>query len=255
MRDLHIHTAFSDGRDAPEDMVEEALRRGLTEIGFSDHSHAAWDECGMSSEGTEGYRAEIRRLKEKYRGRIRIRLGLGRDYYSDDRLEYDYVIGSVHGVRMPDGHVFCVDWQPERMEADIHTYFGGDWYALAEAYYRAEADVVRQTGCDIIGHFDLMTKYNEQRRWFDPAHPRYVRAWQDAAERLLATGKVFEINTGALSRGYRTEPYPAAPIRAWLREQGAKMILSSDAHRKEHIAFSFEKYEDETELADDLFRK
>ena len=73
-------------------------------------------------------------------------------------------------------------------------------------------------------------------------HPRYVKAWQDAADILLKTGKPFEINTGAVSRGYRTEPYPSAEIRAYIREHGGKMILSSDAHQKENIGFGFEKW-------------
>ncbi len=247
MKDLHMHSVFSDGADTPEDMVLEGIRRGLTVIGVSDHSHADWDSSAMPAERIMPYRAEMDRLKRKYAGRIQVLCGLERDYYSDDGLEYDYVIGSVHSVRMADGHYLCVDWTPERLEADCEKYFGGDWYALAERYFRTEADVVRQTRCDIIGHFDLVSKFAEQRRWFDPRHPRYVSAWRAAADALLKTGKPFEINTGAMSRGYRTDAYPARDIRDYLRERGAKLILSSDAHRKEHICWKFEDFSGEAE--------
>ena len=242
MYDLHTHTVFSDGRDTPEEMTEEALRRGMTRIGFSDHSHADWDDAGMPADRIEEYRAEILRLKEKYAGRIEVCLGLERDYYSDDFREYDYVIGSVHSVRMEDGYHLCVDWNSEWIERDCGKYFGGDWYALAEAYFRTEADVVRQTRCDIIGHFDLVCKLNERHRWFDESHPRYRAAWRRAADELLKTGKLFEINTGAISRGYKTEAYPSPEIRAYLRERGARMILSSDAHQKENLCYGFERY-------------
>ena len=98
------------------------------------------------------------------------------------------------------------------------------------------------TRCDIIGHFDLITKFIEQDPQFDVHHPRYVKAWQGAADTLLKTGRPFEINTGAISRGYRTSPYPAGEIRDYIRAHGGKLILSSDSHQKETIAFRFEDY-------------
>ena len=242
MYDLHTHTVFSDGACTAEEMISAALEKGLTCLGFSDHSHVFWDECGMSRESTAAYRAEIARLKPLYADRIRILCGLERDYDSDDDGRYDYVIGSVHWLTMPDGHHLPVDWTEEKLRAGVEKYFGGDWYALAEAFYAKEADVVRKTRCDVIGHFDLLTKFNEGGRCFDETHPRYRKAWQAAADTLLATGKAFEVNTGAMSRGWRTDPYPSEEIREYLAARGAGMLLSSDAHRKEHLAFCFERY-------------
>ena len=242
MYDLHTHTAFSDGARTAEEMVRAALEKGMTCIGFSEHSTIAWDECGMRPETVGLYRAEAARLKSAYDGRIRVLCGLERDYYSDDGPEYDYVIGSVHWIRMPDGHPLPIDWTADRLRRDVERYFSGDWYALAEAYYALEADVVRKTRCGIIGHFDLLTKFNERERTIDEDHPRYRAAWRAAADALLETGAVFEVNTGAMSRGYRTAPYPSAEIRAYLAAHGARMILSSDAHRPEHIAWEFGRF-------------
>ena len=100
MFDLHTHTFFSDGANSPEEMIDAALEKGLTCIGFSDHSHVDWDECGMTEENTEAYRREIARLKRSRGAEIEIRCGLERDYYSDDDREYDDVIGSVHWMLM-----------------------------------------------------------------------------------------------------------------------------------------------------------
>ena len=66
----------------------------------------------------------------------------------------------------------------------------------------------------------------------------------------MSAGKIFEVNTGALARGYRTDPYPEREIRAYLAAGGARMILSSDAHRKEKIGFAFEKYGREPGITD-----
>lgn len=245
MYDLHMHSAFSDGKHSPEEMILEGIRRGLTRIGISDHSHVEMDDSTMPLGSEEAYQREMKRLKEKYAGRIQVCCGLERDYYSEIDTGYDYVIGSVHFIKMKDGHQLTVDWTPEKLETDCRKYYAGDWYALTEEFFRLEADVVRKTRCDLIGHFDLVMKFNEQAGWFDPAHPRYRAAWQQAADALLRTGKPFEVNTGAISRGYRTDAYPCREIRTYLRERGAKLILSSDAHQKEDIAFEFERFAQE----------
>ena len=240
LQDLHMHTIFSDGKNTPEEMVQEAIRRGLDTVGISDHSSG--DPCGMTLADSVRYREEIARLKRKYAGQIRVLCGLERDYMTDDFADYDYTIGSVHWLSMPDGHHISIDWTAEKLRAGAGKYFGGDMIALAEAYYATVSRVVEVTRCDIIGHFDLVTKFIEVDPSFDLRDPRYVIAWQRAADILLQTGKTFEINTGAISRGYRTDPYPAAEIRQYIRDHGGKMILSSDAHQKENICFQFEKY-------------
>ena len=246
MKDLHMHTTFSDGKNTPEEMVLEAIRKGLDTVGISDHSSG--DPSGMSLADSAGYREEIARLKQKYAGQIRVLCGLERDILTDDFAEYDYTIGSVHWLTMPDGHHVSVDWTPEKLREGAEKYFGGDMIALAEAYYETVSRVADITKCDIIGHFDLVTKFNEADPAIDTQDPRYVKAWQQAADILLKTGKPFEINMGAMARGYRTEPYPSAEIRQYIRDHGGKLILSSDAHQKENIAFQFEKYESETGL-------
>ena len=241
MFDLHMHTTWSDGKNTPEEMILEAIRLGLETVGISDHSSG--DPCGMTLEQSADYRAEIAALKEKYAGQIRVLCGLERDFLTDDFNEYDYTIGSVHWLPMPDGHRVSIDWTPEKLREGAEKYFGGDFYALAEAFYAAEARVVEVTKCDIIGHFDLISKFIEVDPAFDTKHPRYVKAWQQAADELLKTGKPFEVNTGAMSRGYRTEPYPAKDIRDYIRARGGKLIMSSDAHAKENITYGFKEWE------------
>ena len=248
MFDLHMHTVWSDGQNTPEEMVQEAIRKGLETVGISDHSSG--DPCGMKLEQNTAYKAEIARLKDKYAGQIRVLCGLERDFLTDDFTEYDYTIGSVHWLKMPDGRRISIDWTPEKLREGAVKYFGGDMYSLAEAYYEAESKVEEVTKCDIIGHFDLVTKFNEMDPSFDTRHPRYVKAWQQAADALLKTGVPFEVNFGAKSRGYRKEPYPAPEIREYIRAHGGKMLLSSDAHTKENIAFGFETLEDREGLLD-----
>lgn len=242
--DLHVHSTYSDGKDEPEEIVEEAIRLGLAKLGFSDHSCAFYDECSMKKERIEEYRSEIRFLKEKYRDRIEILLGIEQDYYSPEPVDgYDYVIGSVHYLKMDDGSFLPVDWKRQVLEDGAAQHFGGDMLSLVARYYETVSDLVSKTRCDIIGHFDLVMKFNEDGQLFDKHDGRYVDAWHNAADRLLATGRTFEINTGAISRGYRTLPYPDSEIIDYLVKKNAKMILSSDSHSKDTLAYAFDKYE------------
>ncbi len=241
--DLHTHTSWCDGKDTPAGMAEAAARLGLSRLGFSGHSHTPFDEsyC-MSVEGTEAYRREVEALKPQYAGRLEILCGIEQDYDSDmSTAGYDYVIGSVHYLDL-DGEYVPVDEGSENLRRAAERHFCGDVYAVVEAYFAKVARVVEKTGCDLIGHFDLIAKCNEKDALFDEHHPRYVAAWQAAAEALLQTGLPFEINTGAISRGYRSVPYPSPEIVRWLQDRGARLILSSDAHSARTLCYRFREY-------------
>ena len=240
MTDLHVHTTFSDGRSTPEEMVQAAIAKDMTTLGFSDHSYTHFDTAYcIPKEKIPAYRAEIHVLKAKYAGQLEILCGIEQDFYSEESTEgYDYVIGSVHYVKAGEKYL-PVDESRQALLRAVQEAFSGDFYALAEAYYQTVALVAEKLQPPIIGHFDLISKFNEDGKLFDETHPRYIAAWQAAADRLLKAEIPFEINTGAVSRGYRTAPYPAAPIREYLANRGARFLWSSDSHRADTLCFGF----------------
>ena len=242
--DFHTHTCYCDGKNTPEEMVLSAIEKGLVSYGFSGHSFAPYDaDCCMSFEGSLNYRREISALKDKYQGRINIYCGVEQDIYAPLPDEpYDYTIGSVHYL-FAAGECLAVDYTPQILKAACAGYFGGDIYSMAEAYFEAVSSVFEETNCDIIGHFDLISKFNEGGKLFDPENERYVRAWKAAADELLKCGKPFEINVGAISRGYRSEPYPSLEMMLYIASKGGRFVLSSDAHSRENIAFQFDIWE------------
>lgn len=236
--DLHVHTTWSDGRNTPREYVEEALSRGASAIGFSDHSYTAFDPryC-MKPGAADEYAAEIAGLKDEYSGRIEVLWGVEQDLFSGrPEREFDYVIGSVHYFLIGDEYV-PVDKSAPVLKDAAERFFGGDIISLACLYYEELESVVDATHATIIGHFDLIEKFNEDCVLFDTNDPRLARARRRAADALLATGAPFEINTGAISRGYRTTPYPSESVRKYLAERGAKFIFSSDCHKKENLLF------------------
>ena len=238
--DFHVHTDFSDGADSPAVMAETAYRLGVRRLGFSDHGYAPYDtDCCIPEDRQLAYCAAVAGLKRRWAGRMEIFCGVERDLYGPAPAgDYDYVIGSVHYLELG-GESFTVDWKPEILREAADRFFGGDLLAVAEAYYRAVAEVPARTHCDLIGHFDLVSKLNERHGLFDVQDPRYVAAWRQAADRLLESGLPFEINTGGMARRWRTEPYPAWDILAYLARRGAQFVLNSDAHSRTTLLSHF----------------
>ena len=68
---FHTHTNYCDGKDAPEELVKAALKKGFFALGFSSHSYTEMDKSfALSPQKAEKYRAEIAELKEKYKDKI-----------------------------------------------------------------------------------------------------------------------------------------------------------------------------------------
>lgn len=243
-KNYHCHTTFCDGKSTAEEMVQAAIDCGFTELGFSGHSYTFFDEsyC-MTKENTKKYIEEINRLKEAYKDKIGILCGIEQDYYSEESpAGYDFIIGSVHYLKFGDEYV-PVDEGNTKHRYAIEKYLGGDVVAFAEKYFETVANVVEKTGCDIIGHFDLLSKYREKDPLYNENSPRYIAAWKKALDELLKTDAVFEINTGAISRGVRTTPYPDPAMIDYIKTHGGKLILSSDSHSANSIDCGFERFE------------
>lgn len=235
---FHTHTTYCDGTSTAEETVIAAINKGFTALGFSGHAYTPFDTsyC-MSKEDTENYKAEITELKKKYAGKIDLYCGLEMDYFSEiDTSGFDFLIGSVHYVKK-NGMYYAVDGAD--MNKNVQRGYNGDYYAFAEDYFALVSRVVEKTGADIIGHFDLVTKFNEGEKLFSENNPRYQNAWEKALKALIPFGKPFEINTGAMQRGYRSTPYPSVPILKKIKEYGGTVIISSDCHQAEAVDFAF----------------
>lgn len=239
---LHTHSVLCDGKDTLEEMVQAAIEKGFDSIGFSGHSFMdIYAEFSMSEDKASEYKAEIARLQQVYGDRIRIFCGLEKDNYTTMSTEgYDYLIGSVHVMKHENGLLF-IDWSTDRTRENIEKVFGGDGIAYAKHYFDAVADLPNHGSFDILGHFDLLTKFNEKEPdLIDTSCAEYRTAATKAAEALVGKVKFFEVNTGAISRGYRTTPYPDRYIIKEMKRLGFGAIISSDCHDRNFLDCGYE---------------
>lgn len=250
LEDLHVHTTYCDGKNSPEEIVRAALELNMKKLGFSCHSYTDFDEsyC-IKKERVSDYIAEIRGLGKKYKDKIEILCGVEQDYYSNMPTDgFDYVIGSVHYVKK-DNNYFDVDNTEALLKSVVTEHFDGDFMSFCEAYFKNVADIVKKTNCDIIGHFDLVTKFNENGNLFDTGNSRYEAAAFQAIDEILKANIPFEINTGAISRGYKKDAYPEMKLLEYICKNGGRVILSSDSHSVDGLCNQFDRYE---ELARDM---
>lgn len=251
---FHTHTAWCDGKDTPETVILAAIEKGFSSIGFS--SHAMLPENSLDwvlvPGKAEAYAEEIRALAERYADKIKVYCGVEADYIPGgacpDRSVYaaikpDYIIGSVHFVKSPDGFLVCADKSPEDLKDGICEHFGGSVESYIRAYFAQEREMVEKFDFDIVGHADLVRKFNVKYPYFSENDDWYVEELVKTADVIAASGKIVEVNTGAVSRGWFDDVYPSFAFRDLLRMRGVKFILNSDAHSADTIDCAFDRFE------------
>ncbi len=241
-QNLHTHTTFCDGKNTPEQMVQYAIAEGFDSIGFSGHSYMSYsDYLKVTPESTAEYKREINRLKSVYADKIKIYLGLEFDVFSSDDLSgLDYAIGAVHTIRARDGRLMDFDGPVGLFEHVIREGCGGDGMELARRYYEAVAELPEHGSFDIVAHFDLVTKHRERVEFFDENSEEYRALALSAARKVAKKIPFVEINVGAISRGYRAEPYPAPFLLREMLELGMGAVIGQDCHRGELLSANFE---------------
>ena len=236
--DFHTHTTYCDGKSTPRQMVEAAYSMGLTDFGISGHAdYSMWEPgFGMSDAILSAYKQELEILREEYAGKMNIYIGIELDTLGPVQ-QAEYAIGSTHSI-LKDGHLVTVDDTEEKLVQAVETLWNGDWYAMTRDYFELEATVYDKLHCDWVGHFDLLTKFNEGYKHFDEMKDAYLEPALAAMKKLHRQGLPFEINTGAMSRGYRTAPYPNPILLRELHAMGGRIMINSDSHSAGTIAYA-----------------
>ena len=246
--DLHTHSNYSDGKTSVREMALGAEKAGLKVLGLSEHSPLEWQtEWCIKKEKLPEWSAEVDSVRAELGERLTLLRGTELDWCSDiDTGGFDYVIGSTHELFVKPGVHRSVDESEKAMLFTVETFFHGDFYAYTKFYYETLAEWASRPVIDILGHIDIVTKFNEGGKWFDENDARYLRPAEEAVEVLAAAGFIFEMNSGAISRGYRKSPYPSTAVLRMIHAHGGRVMLGSDAHAPADIAFHFK---DMAELA------
>ena len=244
---VHTHTRWCDGANTPMEMAEAALALGFTDLGFSSHTQEIGHPgLGMDVEEEDGYKADVAAARAAFAGRLAILCGAERDTYSPSTGQgFDYLIGSNHYLPPQQGAFIAVDVSAPCLTEARDEWYGGDWKAMVRDFYADSLRNVRENKPAIVGHFDLITKYNPGNAVFPEDDPFYrstaLAALDEVAGIVKAYGGMVEMNMAPVARKLREEPYPSPFLLRHLAQREVRVIVTGDSHKAETLDNAFDK--------------
>jgi len=260
--DSHIHTHYCHGTAEVFEMIECAISKGLTGIGFSEHFHYDFfDDLGLPTvagrvvDGTpldqfKLYYKSVQRAKEFYQDKIDIRLGVEVDYLEekkeeikqsldikpfkddykeenpDQKFEFDFIMGSAHFMGSPLKY--------------LSDYQGGDDNKTLDIYFDFIKNCVKSELFDILAHPEII-KY-----FVDKKEEDYKSHLEELTDLLAENKMAVDVNTDYLKdpkTGLISEKRinPGIVMLEMCRDKKIPLILGSDAHKPEKIMYGFKE--------------
>ncbi|HAU99566.1 MAG TPA: hypothetical protein DCW47_00005 [Lachnospiraceae bacterium] len=205
---FHTHTPRCKHAEGSErEYIEEAIKKGFKTLGFSDHTPQPFKDGFVSSirmdmDELDGYIETLLLLREEYRDRIDIKIGLEVEYYPSLFNELmreilkrpiEYIILGQHFVsEETDGFYAGI---PTRSENKLHEYVELVTEGLKTGYfsYLAHPDLLNFTGEEDIYRRE-MTKLCEYCR--DADIPLEVNMFGFTTRRHYPNERFFGLASG-----------------------------------------------------------
>ncbi|MBU1014317.1 MAG: histidinol-phosphatase [Bacteroidetes bacterium] len=253
---LHTHTHFCDGSDAPEAYVKAAIDLNLSTLGFSGHAPMPFEnKYAIPAEKLSEYIDEIGRLKKKYQGQIKVLKSLEFDYIpgvTEDfeiltkKYQLDYTIGSVHLVGNQNTEQFWFTDGGSAIPYDegLQKNYHGDIRLAVKAYYNQINQMILTQNPDIIGHLDKVKMHN-QNRFFTEDEGWYQQEIDQTLDLIKSKGCIVEVNTRGLYKKRSDSLFPGVEVLKKIKSLHIPITISSDAHNpKELLLFISETISD-----------
>jgi histidinol-phosphatase (PHP family) len=235
LADYHMHTPLcKHATGEPTALAAQAVKVGLQEIGFSDHSPMPqddFDEWRMRASDLDDYVAKVERARREHPN-LAIKLALEVDFIPGyeswiqdlaGRHAWDYFIGSVHYI----SESWAID-----SPSQISLWKDRDPMEVWTAYFERLTMAAESGLFEIIGHADLCKKfcyYPDQD--CTPLFTRFLNA-------ARKHGAAIELNTAGLRKDCK-EIYPSPQIVQLAAQIGVPITFGSDAHAPEEVGMNF----------------
>jgi histidinol-phosphatase (PHP family) len=224
-----------------EDVVKSAIRAGFSIYGLSEHAPRYRvedlfpDEVDLDVDDLarifESYVDTALALRDRHADRIELLVGFETEVlppqgWPEQMLElrrrhreFDYMVGSVHHVGGA-----SIDMTPE-LAAKVAEEVGGR-DALERLYFEGVAEMVERLRPEIVGHFDLIRKFDGAEASFGPGTWKHI---ERALEVIQAVGAIVDVNAAPVRR--KMGPvYPLPPVLERACEMGIPVTLGDDSH-------------------------
>lgn len=248
--DYHVHTVFSDDSDyLMEQVVQDAIERGLDEVCFTDHvDYGVKNDWGDGEKikyrkGMPGepenmpvlnvnyplYYVAYQKVRKLYGDKISIKLGMefGMQAHTIERYQklfaqypFDFIILSVHEIE--DQELWTQEFQKNRAQQEYNECYYEELLYLVQHYH----------DYSVLGHMDLIVRYDKAGRYpFEKLKPIIT----EILKCVIADGKGIEVNTSNHRYGL-TDLTPSREILKLYHELGGRVLtIGSDSHKPEHL--------------------
>lgn len=233
--DYHMHTPLCrHASGEPVEYAAQALRAGLTEIGFSDHSPMPqdnFDDWRMSLSQLDRYVGMVREVQRSFPN-LTVKLALEVDYLPGheawikdlaSRHPWDYLIGSVHYV--------SDSWDLDN-PTKLSLWQERDPFETWTIYFERLTQAADSGLFDIIGHADLAKKF-----CFYPKQD-CTHLFDQFLKAARQSNTAIELNTAGLRKDCK-EIYPSFQILQMACKEGVEITFGSDAHAPGEVGMDF----------------
>ena len=254
--DWHTHNSLcKHAVGTIEDYVKKAIELDLNVIGISDHfpyeylsseipslKDIPYESYAMPINNLEAYILQLDNLKEKYVNQIHVRSAFEIDFFKhQDHVlnkylrnylaKLDYILGSVH-VLFGKAGIFAFDdgrFLNKYKEYDVNDEIYIEYYDSLQVMIKSPTFEL-----DIVTHFDLPKKFDKSIEDKDMVMGKVIETLELVKKHDLTV----EINTSGLRKKVK-EQYPHIDIIKKIYELDIPILLGSDAHKPEDVAYEF----------------
>ncbi|MBT3397621.1 histidinol-phosphatase HisJ [archaeon] len=236
----HTHTTGSDGKLKPEELVKLAIRKKFDILGITDHYHfpPGFRDWGNDYYSTEHFR-ELKRLKKKYKGKIKILVGVEFDWLKDykswtkkeAKKRFDYRLVSVHFVKIGKEY-FPIDHSKESFEKMVKS--SGGIKKLVKNYYSDLRSAIKSGWFDVVAHFDIIKVWNKNNKYFSGDEDWYMKEVRKTLKLISKKKMKLDLNASGWRRPC-DEQYPSLWILREAKGLGIEILIGTDEHKAEHL--------------------
>ena len=222
--DMHVHTNYSvDGKSTMKEYCQIASQKNISKICFTEHVDFNSLEYSRWKFNLDDYFNELNQMRGKY-PELELLSGIEfsephlfpKEFKYMSNLPFDNIIAAIHHCK---NSVFPA---PKNLNVE----------QASQEYWELMLETVRFGGFQTLAHMDF------PRRYFD--YWIYNKNIIDEIlETMINKGIVLEINTSTMFEQC-DEPMPTYNIiQRYCELGGTKIVLGSDAHKNEKLAFNF----------------
>ncbi len=260
-RDGHMHSKYCPHgtKDTFDEYIKEALKKGIEEITFTEHmplpreffnneffDDEFLEECAPNVEEIEKYFSELKIIKEQYKDKIKINIGVEADYivgyeeyikkffskYAD--IIEDSIL-SVHFVKDEDEY-YCID-VIESFEKLLNKL--GSLEKVYDKYFENLLMAIKSELGPYkpkrIGHPTLVRIFNKKY----PIEYKNIGLLQSIMDELKKRDYEVDFNTAGLRKEFCGEVYPSGDFFNLVKVNKIKIVYGSDAHRSVDVGKDF----------------